>query len=335
MNRILRYLVVALVLATFTAIGSEPIDEPGLSFFEGSFDEALDYAKQEDLPLFMYLTMPNCSPCEFMETKVFPNPSIGEFMNARFVSVKLDAYDEEANGPALAKRYHVGSYPTYLILDHDGKVTHRATSSMSATNFIRTISWLTGETTSPMEEFDAKYAAGDRDPDFVQQYLLDSRLEMSLLPKDLANWEANMEAYSKLQEKYTAITNEYLASKSSKDLINSRDLSIIHAYCKNLDETGIKLVIDNFDAYVDATSLQQVSGLLLEVVYYSAMTRAFEGDSSYIEVLDLLEEEPLKQAVAWRRSVDPESGQLPENQRDHLANIFSSAKEEATSESPE
>ena len=321
----------SIVALTVFALSTSASDSE-VSFFEGSLEEALEHAEKSELPLFMYLTIPNCSPCEFMETEVFTSLSVGEFLNERFVSFKIDAFDENNNGPEIAKRYSVGSYPTYLILNHDGKVKHRSTSGMSAENFLRTISWLIGEIESPMEDYDAKYAAGDRDPDFVQQYLLDSRLEMSLLPKDIANWQANMEAYGKLQDKYTAITNEYLESKSPEDLINSKDLSIIQAYCKNLDDLGIKLVMDNFETYVEETSLPEVSGLLLEVVSYTAMTKAFEGDSSYVKDLDSLEEEPLKRATVWRRSVDPESGQLPENQRDHLAEIFSSAKEEASSD---
>lgn len=328
MNRILRYIVGGLMLVAQTTLCAEPEVEAKVIFFDGSFEDALDQAKQSNLPLFVYLTIPNCAPCEYMETQVFTNLSVGEFLNDRFVNFKVDAFDEDANGPTIAKRYSVGSYPTYLILDQDGKISHRSTSGMIAQNFIRAISWLTGETNSPMVAYDAKYAAGNRDPDFVQQYLLDSRLEISLLPKDTANWEANMKAYGEAREKYTAITKEYLGSKSPKELINSKDLSVISNYCKNLDDLGIKLVTDHFDAYVEATSLAEVSGLLLEVVSYAAMIKAFEGDSSYADVLDLLEEEPLKRATAWRRGIDPESGQLPENQRDHLAEIFTSATEE-------
>lgn len=328
----MKCVIVCSVLA-IPMLCAEPEVESEVNFFGGSFEDALDQAEQVGLPIFMYLTIPNCAPCEYMETQVFTEATVGEFLNDRFVNFKLDAFDEDTNGPAIAKRYSVGSYPTYLILDQDGITTHRFTSGMSAQNFIRAISWLTGEIESPMSEYDAKYVAGERDPDFVQQYLLESRLEISLLPKDMANWEANMKAYGAAREKYTAITKEYLDSKSTEDLINSKDLSIIRNYCKNLDDLGIRLVMENFDAYVDATSLSEVSGLLLEVVSYAAMTKAFEGDESYANVLDLFEEEPLKQAAEWRRGVDPDSGQLPENTRDHLAEMYSSAKEEASGDS--
>lgn len=319
---------VAIVLpfSASTVFGSPVEIYSGVSFFKGSYDAALEQAKQDDLPLFVYLTMPNCSPCEFMETNIFPDAEVGEYMNVRFVSYKLDAFDEEVNGPALAKRFGVISYPTYLVIGHEGKVKHRATSASSAENFMRMIGWLTGEIDSPMAEHDAKYAKGDRNPDFVQQYLLDSRLEVSLLPKGLENWEA----YEKARNKYTAITADYLASKAPKDLINSRDFSVIRAYCQKPEDAGIELLMENFDAFVDVSSLQEVSSFLLEVYYYAALTKALEGDPSYIEVLEFFDEEPLKRATEYKRSVDPKSGQLPENQRGHLAEIYSSTINETS-----
>lgn len=311
---------------------SSPVEILKVSFFDGTFEEALDHAKQADLPLFVDVSIPDCPPCVFMATNVYVDSNVGKFMNERFVSFRLDAYDKEANGPAITRRYGVGSFPTYLILDHDGKEIHRATSSMSADNFIRVISWLIGETDSPMEDFDAKYEAGVRDHDFIQQYLLLSRLELSLMPKDTVNWDANMEAYGNAIDKYTAITNEYLDSKPPTDLINSTDLSIIKRYSQYRKDKGVEFVLDNFDAYVDATSLEEVSRFLLAITSDEAFYKAMEGDSTYVDLIDSLEEEPLKRATAFERDRDPESGLLPENQRAHLAETYSSAIE---SQSPD
>lgn len=321
-----------LSVASISALSSELTTDSGVSFFEGTFEEALDQAEQADLPLFVDLSIPGCAPCEFMATTVYVDSIVGKFMNDRFVSFKVDAYDKETNGPAIAKRYGVGSYPTYLILDHTGKEKHRATSSMSAENFTLAISWLTGETASPMEDYDAKYSAGVRDPDFVQQYLLLSTLELSLMPKDTANWEANMEAYGNAIDKYTAIANEYLDSKPSRDLINSTDLSIIKKYSQYRSDKGIEFVVDNFDVYVEATSLEEVSKFLLGIITDESFIKAMQGDSTYVDLLDSIDEAPLKRAAAFERERDPESRLLPENQRDYLEETFSSA---TSSESPD
>ena len=326
---------IALFLTPISVSSSESQSDSGVSFFDGTFEEALDQARQVELPLFLDFYIPECPPCEFMATKVYTNPSVAEFMNARFVSYKIDAYNKETNGPGLAKHYNVGSYPTYLILDHDGKEEHRATSSMSPENFVRAIGWLTGEAASPMEDHQARYAEGDRDPDFVRQYLFDSMLELSLMPKDTANWRANMEAYRKALDKYKAIMNEYLTSSPPKDLINSTDFSIIARYSAYRDDEGIEFIIDNFDAYVEATSLEGVSKFLLGIISDNAFIKAMEGDQSYVDLIDSLQEEPLERATAFERKRDPASLLLPENQRDRLAEVFSSATKQAGGEAQE
>lgn len=334
--KLINWIVLAVTsIASISALASEPKPESGISFFEGTLEGALDHAKQEGLPLFVDLSIPDCAPCEFMATEVWVNPTVGKFMNDRFVCIKVDAYDKETNGSDIAIRYSVGSYPTYLILDHDGKEKHRATSSMTADNFIRAISWLIGETDSPMEDFDAKYEAGVRDPDFVQQYLLLSTLELSLMPKDTANWEANMEAYGNAIDKYTAIANEYLDGKPSRDLINSADLSIIKKYSQYRSDKGIEIVVDNFDAYVEATSLEEVSKFLLGIITDEAFIKAMQGDSTYVDLIDSMDEDPLKRAAAFERERDPESRLLPENQRDYLEETFSSAASPESSDTRE
>ncbi|MCY3884971.1 MAG: DUF255 domain-containing protein [Gammaproteobacteria bacterium] len=317
------------LLTALAASASEQKGDVGVDFFEGTFKEALEQAKQEDSPLFVDLSIPECASCEFMATKVYTDSKVGEFINARFVSFKLDAYDEEANGPVIAQRYSVGSFPTYLILDPDGNERHRASGSMNSDAFIRSISWLTGETTSPMVNHDSRYESGDRDSDFVQQYLLDSILELKLMPRRADNWEEDMEALSNAESKYKAIANEYFESKSQENLVNSTDFTIIGYYCIYRKDKGFEFVINNFGEYVDATSLERVSNFVLNVITDNAFILAKQGDPTYVELVDLLEEEPLIEAAAFERSLDPESPRLPENQRDHLAETFASGTQDS------
>ena len=126
-------------------------------------------------------------------------------------------------------------------------------------------------------------------------------------------------------DKYTAIANEYLDSKPSRDLINSTDLSIIKKYSQYRSDKGIEFVVENFDAYVEATSLEEVSKFLLGIITDEAFIKAMQGDSNYVDLVDSMDEDPLKRAAAFERDRDPESRLLPENQRDYLEETFSSA----------
>ena len=296
-------------------MASEPGHAP---FFEESFENSLENAKEEDKSLFVYFCKQDSVACQYMDNQ-FLRWSVGSFLTTRFINVKIDVENDESNGPDLAKRFSISTYPTYLILDHNGKETHRATRAMQRGVFIDTISWLTGETEFPMAEQDAKYEAGERDPVFVQQYLLDAR---NVLSKDLTPWDLHLKTGGETQDKYTAIAREYLASQKPENLINSRDFLIIKAYSTTLDDPGIKLVLDHLDAFVKTTSKEQISDTVHDVAITTAQLKALEGDETYLDVIESLEEGPLSNAVDWQSSVDSDVRRWQEMLRENLKDIF-------------
>ena len=89
-----------------------------MQFDEGSFSEVLAKAKQEKRMVFMDCYTSWCGPCKMMVQDVFSQEDVGQFMNTRFVNVKLDM--EKGEGRELAKKYQVKVYPTFLILNEDG-----------------------------------------------------------------------------------------------------------------------------------------------------------------------------------------------------------------------
>jgi len=330
MKRLLQCVLVALLFLSISAIGSEPVEIPSaVDYFEGTIEDALAHARETEQSLFVYFYIPDSAACEYMY-KEFQGAFVGGFLNDRFINYKIDATDEGTNGPEVTTRFSVDSYPTYLILDHDGNVTHRASGAMKREVLKHTISWLTGETEYPMAEYDAKYEAGERDPAFLQQYLLDAQI---VLPKHLSSRDLHVKAWGEAQEKYTAIAKEYLASRQPKDLINSRDFSIIKTYCKFLDDPGFRLLLDNFDAFVETISMKQVSVTVLSVASNTAEIKALEGDETYLDVIESLEQEPLKKAADWERNTFPKSWRLPENLRGELKKVFDSTKESSSLDS--
>lgn len=299
----------------------------GINFFEGTFTAALAEASKQELPVFAYFYSQTCGACKVMKNTVFPIREVGEFVNARFVSFRIDVENEQVGGPKLMEEYNVGSYPTYLILNDQGDELHRATSSMSADHFIRMISHLIGESESSMEAYLTRYQAGERDPDFVQELLLESVIELSLMPKDTENWEANMEAYTAARDKYRAIADEYLHSKKEADLINSKDLSIIGRNFGSRGEPWIEFVFNNFDDYLKVIPIERLARFVLVVTADSAFMLAMNGDPTYVELIDELDREPLNQAVTYESTRDADSVLLPEFQRKDLREVFLMATE--------
>ena len=68
--------------------------EQGITFFKGSFNEALAEAKKQNKPLFVDFYATWCVPCKRMAKEVFTLPEVGEYFNSRFISLQIDA--EEA-----------------------------------------------------------------------------------------------------------------------------------------------------------------------------------------------------------------------------------------------
>ena len=85
--------------------------------------DALERARAEGKLVFVDFYTSWCLPCRLMDEDVFTDPAFGEFMNERFVSVKIDA--EAGNGPELATLYGVRAYPTLLWVDPEGRVRAR------------------------------------------------------------------------------------------------------------------------------------------------------------------------------------------------------------------
>ena len=78
-----------------------------------------------------------CGPCRYMATKIFPQPKVGDYFNKTFVNAKFDA--EKGEGIAVARKYDVRSYPTFLILDEKGEEVGRVVGAADADRFIATV----------------------------------------------------------------------------------------------------------------------------------------------------------------------------------------------------
>lgn len=91
----------------------------GMVFEKGTFAQALTKAKQENKMVFVDCFTQWCGPCHFMSTNIMPTDSAGNFMNARFVNLKMDM--EHGEGPALQKNFKVKAYPTFILFNGEGK----------------------------------------------------------------------------------------------------------------------------------------------------------------------------------------------------------------------
>ncbi|MDE6299749.1 MAG: thioredoxin family protein [Muribaculaceae bacterium] len=131
-----------------------------------TFDEAKTAAKAEGKLIFVDFYTQWCGPCKLLAKKVFPTKEIGDYMNPRFISLKLDA---EAEGANLAKEIEVTAYPTLAVFDADGNILGRFEGFKEGVQFISAVEACTNPDLSP-ERVMERYEAGERDAKLVLAY---------------------------------------------------------------------------------------------------------------------------------------------------------------------
>lgn len=112
--------------ASGAAIGGvAPSDDTatGTKFVTGKFADALAQAKREGKKLMVDCYTLWCGPCRYMAKNVFPDEKLGQYINERFVCIKIDM--EHGEGPDLNKTWDVKAYPTFIFFDADGKEMSR------------------------------------------------------------------------------------------------------------------------------------------------------------------------------------------------------------------
>jgi len=288
----------------------------GMDFFHGSFEDALLLAAEEDKLVFVDVYTIWCGPCVVMQESVFPLPEVGEFFNERFINYKLDAENEDQNGPELAALYDIGVYPTYLILDHEGSELSRASSALPSDQFISLVQRMLGESESGFEQLQASYESGERSSEFMQQFLLAVSVELSFLEVDNQDMES-VEAYYNEIEKYNTIANDYFASRPHSELINKTDMELIFHFRANepRGDEIVEFVIDNYDACLEVSSDAAMSQFVLDATLTSVAETARAGDAKFTEYINALNDYPLKTAVDYERNRYPNSSLLPEQMK--------------------
>ena len=86
-----------------------------------SWEQAKKQAKTENKLIFVDLYFTGCMPCAQMDKEVFPDPKVASVLNADFVTFKSDILKEEI-GKKLCMKYGVTGFPTFLLMNSDGKI---------------------------------------------------------------------------------------------------------------------------------------------------------------------------------------------------------------------
>lgn len=300
------------MIGSLSALAATSSLAAGMEFFEGSWDEAFQKAEATGQLVFVDVYTEWCGPCKLMEANVYPQDAVGDYFNPRFVNVKLDAEDEDLDGPAIADRYDIGAYPTLLFLNPDGSELGRGVAGLEVGQLIQLAREVTGAAASDFAAMGDRYDAGDRDPAFVGEFLRTAQVEGAKLYED-------MQARVAHRQRMAPVFDGYFADRDKEALVNAADFAVIAAY-KDKTERGdpaVEFVIDNYDAFAAVAPENAVAAFVLESNYYTVQSLATVGDEAYLAQLDMLDG-PLRRAAAFQRDLEPDSILLREAQQEFV-----------------
>jgi thioredoxin-related protein len=211
--------------------------EDGIKFFKGTLKEAQKVAAAEHKLIFMDAYATWCGPCKRMAKDVFTDATVGTFFNKHFINLKIDM--EKGEGPQLASKYRVRSYPTLIFMDDKGEVVHAAKGGRAIEQFIG-LGKLALSKNDKSAEYTKLYEDGDRTPSLLKAYAY-ALMNSAKPPMKIAN------EYIKTQDDLDSAENlEFLfdfandADAKIFDLMVAKKTAIIAIKSKNLYEDKVK-----------------------------------------------------------------------------------------------
>lgn len=220
------YILVLMLLLTFhqnlTAQeqSSATKKEQGIRFSELTFNQALQEAKGANKLLFIDCYTTWCGPCKMLSNVVFKDSLVADYFNRSFINLKMDM--EKGEGSNLRQKYDVRGYPTLLFLDAEGKVVHRLLGASKAPELLEKVRF--GVENGGIAALRQRYAGGDRDFAFVNQYIE-------------ALSESNLEAEAE------KVTTETLEGNEEKMLQEEAYFSLFYSFVHHVKSTAFQYVV--------------------------------------------------------------------------------------------
>jgi len=227
-----------LTLISLFVIAAISLDAQGISFFKGTWEEALEEAKKQDKIIFVDAYAVWCGPCKRMSKNVFPHDKVGKFYNKNFINMKLDM--ERGEGLKFRKQYPVSAFPTLFYIDYTGELVMKVKGAQDVDGFIKL-----GE--NALKKIDRSgiyaeaYEKGDRDPELIYNYV---------------------KALNKAGKPSLKIANEYV--RSQKNLNTPENLKFLLEAASQADSRLFNLMIEHRKQIEAVTSREAVQTRILD-----------------------------------------------------------------------
>jgi len=112
-----------------------------------SWEQVKEKAKSENKYIFLDVYATWCGPCRVMDRDIYSNDSVGNMMNSKLISVKVQVdstkKDNEyvkkwyADASQISKAYEIPGYPCFLFFSPDAKLVYKEIGYKNVPDFIK------------------------------------------------------------------------------------------------------------------------------------------------------------------------------------------------------
>jgi thioredoxin-related protein len=143
----------------------------GINFQDLTLEEGLEKARKENKKVFIDVYATWCGPCKYLSKNIFVDEDLGEFMNANFVSLKIDG--EKGDGLGLMSDYSLDSYPTMLFLNPEKDLLKKIVGVVGAEEIEAAGNAVLFPEETPIFKMTERYKGGEKDREFLAEYIVE------------------------------------------------------------------------------------------------------------------------------------------------------------------
>ncbi len=158
--------LLALVMASSWELISQ------VAFIEAATSQEMEdagkKAREGDLLLFVDIYATWCGPCKVMDREVYTDPAVAEFMNAHFVSVRMDG--ETDFGRKFAADQGLEGYPSLFVFGPEGDPVSRLIGFKPAGELLASLRGVI-ENYEAMKTYRSAYEKGTLTPESFAGYI--------------------------------------------------------------------------------------------------------------------------------------------------------------------
>lgn len=261
------------MISLFAYMGTQA---QGIKFEHGQLQDALNKAKAENKLVFVDVYTKWCGPCKQMVKNIFPLKEVGEFYNKNFISYKLDAENTDIKGPEISEKYKVQGYPTYLFLDHTGKLVYTTSGAMPAEMFIKVGRKALGEDVGGgFAQILEKYENGDRSTDVLYQFMANAG-EFTTTSDNKEMKERVNKLFMEVAQLYFKSSPEIYLQKKHFKLLKEK----YQYFNINREHAIVKYILDHYDEAKVTIAEEELGYFLMHVNYSSIREEASKGNKA-------------------------------------------------------